>query len=104
MDSELAEKDLPLIQNKLWKARVKWYNIGLDLKLSPDDLDVIDKDKDDTDSKFRTMIFRWLRSGGSCTWEDLYRTLSVCSVGYSQLADTLQEERCPDSSGHAGWS
>ena len=56
MTMELTEDDLDDIQNNMWSARAKWYNIGLGLRLLATDLDVIDKDKEDTDAKFRCML------------------------------------------------
>ena len=102
---ELEEKDLPQIVEKLWKARLKWHYIGLQQKISPDDLEVIERDKiNDTDAQFRTMILRWLRGDETCTWEDLCLALSAHSVGFSQLADTLGKEKCPDSTKPEGTS
>ena len=37
----LAIKDLGIVQSALWEARPKWYNLGLQLGVAVDDLDVI---------------------------------------------------------------
>lgn len=92
---ELGEKDLCDIQDELWDARSKWYNIGLGLLLAASDLDVIDKDKGDIDAKFRSMILKWLRGGEQCTWEVLCKALSARSVDQTILARTIRQKYCP---------
>ena len=94
---ELSEDDLRDIIDKLWDARSNWYNIGLELEMKPADLDVIEKDGNDIDSKFRKMILKWLRSGKRCTWKALYVALSAPSVGLSRLADKIQQQTNPTS-------
>ena len=89
---ELSDSDLQVILNELWDARSKWYNIGLGLKMKPADLDVIDEDHSDSDTKFRKMITKWLRRGQKCTWAALCVALSVPSVGCSSLANEIQQK------------
>ena len=38
----LGPNDLRRVQNSCWEARTQWYNIGLDLDLTPDSLDAIE--------------------------------------------------------------
>ena len=37
----LTIKDLVIVQAALWEARPKWYNMGLQLDIAVDDLDVV---------------------------------------------------------------
>ena len=68
------ELDLFELLDKTWKARAEWYNIGLGLKISENDLDVIDKDNPKIEGKFRGMLSFWRNNGKNCTWE------ALCSV------------------------
>ena len=98
---ELKEEDLSDVQDELWEARSKWYNIGLRLGIPPSDLDVIKKDGDDTEAWFRNMLLKWLRKGKNCTWEALIKALSSPSVGQTMLAESVQQNRCQMASDKA---
>ena len=49
------------IFSKLYQLRAKWYNLGLGLELSPNDLDAIQEDSRSSDKCFREMLKQWLR-------------------------------------------
>ena len=100
---ELKEEDLQLsdVQDELWDARIKWYNIGLRLGILAPDLDVIENDGGDTDSWFRSMLRKWLRTGTHCTWEALIEALRSRSVGETKLAKRLQLKWCQKASDKA---
>ena len=91
---ELNEDDLYDVQDEIWDARSKWYNIGLGLKIPASDLDVIDKDRGDIEAKFRSMLLKWLRSGKACTWGALIKALSSRSVEQTKLAENIQQKWC----------
>ena len=91
---ELKEEDLSDVQDELWEARIKWYDIGLRLRIPASDLDVIENDGGDTGARFRNMLLKWLRQGKNCTWEALIKALSSPSVGYTTLANSIQQNRC----------
>ena len=90
---ELKEEDLSDVQDELWDARSKWYNIGLRLGIPASDLDVIKNDGDDTEARFRSMLLKWLREGKNCTWVALIKALSSPSVGQPMLAKSIQQNR-----------
>ena len=92
----LSEDDLFYILDQLWDARPKWRFIGLGLKISRSDLDVIDHGNSDDDSKFESMLVKWLRNGRDCTWDALCRVLSSRPVGCTRLADQLRKQECSD--------
>ena len=73
----------------MWEARVEWYAIGLDLNISPDDLDTIQKDHRDTKSCYMEMLKVWLRTKPHPTWAKLAEALKSPLVGYEDLADKL---------------
>ena len=90
----MKEEDLSDVQDELWDARIKWYNIGLRLGILAPDLDVIENDGGDTEAWFRNMLRKWLRQGKNCTWEALIKALSSPSVGQTMLAKRMQQKWC----------
>ena len=53
----------------VWEARMEWYGISLDLRISADDLDTIQKDHRDTKTCYMEMLKVWLRQTQTCpTW------------------------------------
>ena len=98
----LQANDLELrdIQDALWKARIKWYNIGLRLSVKTDDLDTIDKEAgNDTEEKLRRMISSRLRMEEPCTWPMLYDALKHPTVDMPKVAEELRKARLADRAG-----
>ena len=69
LECRLNTDDLFAVQNKTWKARSKWRNIGLGLKISIEDLDVINGDNENTGDKFQSMLCKWLQTS---KWKSMY--------------------------------
>ena len=96
--TELYIEDLCLVQNTIWMARAKWYNIGLNLNIHMGTLDAIKKDNDDSDDRFRAMLITWLKTvQPKPTWEALAEALRSPSVGYEQLAELCMMPPCKKS-------
>ena len=74
------------VLEKVWKARAKWYNIGLQLGIEACDLDAIQKDNYyKSEDCLREMIKQWLnRTKGS--WRKLIDALNHETVGFHDLA------------------
>ena len=69
---------------------MEWYDIGVDLKISPDTLDEIRTDHGDTKSRFREMLKVWLRRVEPYpTWSELIEALKSPLVGREDLAKKL---------------
>ena len=85
----LTIDDLAAVHSKAWRARSKWYNIGLQLGLTADDLDCIRMDYHDTDSCFTEMLKQWLRQSIEKTWDRLIKALRSETVNYGALADSI---------------
>ena len=96
---DLKVDDLFEIQEQLWDARSKWRNIGLGLKISTSDIEVIDVNNGNVDDKFHSMILKWLQNGKNCTWGALCKVLSLRPVGHDKLAAEIKQKKCVDPSG-----
>ena len=78
------------IQRAVWEARAKWYNIGLELKIDAETLDVIKGDSDSIDNRFRSMLSTWLRRDQlRPTLSLLAKALRSPTVGYQHLAEQI---------------
>ena len=87
----LTIDDFADVQSAIWAARSKWYNIGVQLRLSVPDLQAIDNEPGlDLESKFRKMIISWLERGQRCTWRALRETLKHHAVNLPGLAQQLE--------------
>ena len=87
---ELNIKDLRAIQKTTWGARTKWYNIGLELEIDPETLDVIEGNNKDIDKQFRAMLTTWLKMiDPKPTWVALAEALRSPTVGCGHLADLI---------------
>ena len=85
----LTIDDLSDVMVAAWEARVEWYNIGLSLRISPDDLDTIQKDQHNTKPCYMEMLKVWLRKRPHPSWSKLAEALRSPLVGYEDLADRL---------------
>ena len=69
-------------------AAAKWKEIGLTLRINPDELDKI---SGDADAGLRAVLALWLRgNGGDRTWEFLCEVLRHPLVGRRDLAKKIQ--------------
>jgi hypothetical protein len=85
----LGIKDLKDVRALLFAVRKKWYNIGIELGLNVDKLDVIEsKHEDDPDRCLVEMIKMWLKSiNPSPIWSTLACALRADAVNEVVLAD-----------------
>ena len=86
----LSDNDLSRLLRSAWEARSKWYNIGLELQLTPGTLDSIKADNDSVDDCFRVTLTTWLK-GPKPTLSSLAEALKSPTVGYGQLAEQILE-------------
>ena len=86
---ELTIDNLQEVFDKLYRARHKWYNIGIQLGMTADDLDAIKlENRDETDPCLMKMLKMWLRRG-KATRQVLGATLKSASVDYPDIATSL---------------
>ena len=92
----LSLEDLRDVLNELNQVRDKWYNLGLQLKVSVTELQKIEAEyKTDTGTCLRQMLIKWLELGNA-SWESLCGALQSPLVlgGDAALAMTLQKKYC----------
>ena len=88
--SELSDKDLHEVSEKAYKARDKWYEIGLGLRIHVDKLEAIKKDYAEVDTCFREMLTYWLRQPDlNRSWSTLAQSLKGHLVDRPDIARQL---------------
>lgn len=95
MASKLTTQDLRIVRNAVYNTASKWYDLGLELGISPNRLDTIKKTNDDPHDCLRDMLSQWLSDGESTsTWEALSHALRNQAVGFSYIAEKILREKC----------
>lgn len=89
---KLTIRDLKQVRDVVWKARVKWYFIGLWLDINVDDLDVIEKKyKGDIDKCFVKCLSHWLRrEDPPATWSAMVVALTSPAVYHTVIAEEIK--------------
>ena len=77
--------------NDLHGKAVKWYDIGIQLHLSTEELDAIKYDSKDVNECFRNMLKKWrLKTHPPPTWRALIIALKARAVDEQVLAEELE--------------
>lgn len=93
--SRLVLNDLGLVLDELHNVRKMWYEIGLRLQVSVEDLETISSEHKSDQHSLRRVILLWLKSGSAtCTWAKLCGALSNRTVGDVTLAEKLRDRYC----------
>ena len=83
-----SDHDLKEVLDKLSCVNHKWYDIGILLGMSGDDLDTIkDKNHNQLDACLKEMLTTWLRQGKVATTQALSAALRI---GYPDIAKSLE--------------
>ena len=89
----LSETDLSVVLQDLYPARAKWYNIGLQLGVSANDLDAIRSQYVNPDDALRELLKKRLKIVDPApTWGAVVGALRNTTVGEFQLAEKLQHK------------
>ena len=92
---QLRVNDLPVVVEELNDARAKWYDIGLQLRISVGTLDAIKKDCNSTSDCLRETVTTWLKTYPShLTWSNIVDALKSSTVGEVILAADLEQKYC----------
>ena len=93
--TSLGPDDLNDVRRELLDVSKKWYDIGLELRLQPGDLENIECQNQDIRICLRKMLLHWLKKvDPPPTWERLACALESRTVGEPRLAEQLRTKYC----------
>ena len=81
------------VLNALWDARSKWYSIGIELNIHPDDLDAIDSENSNPDDCLRSLIHYYLKSTSHKihkSWTEIIHAMRSPPINFQVLASELE--------------
>ncbi len=91
----LSMKEFKVVFEEAFFAREQWKNIGLQLDVDYQTLNVIKHEHSHiVDDCFQDMLKKWLTGNGEKTWSKLARALENQTVGFANLADNVKEKYC----------
>ncbi len=91
----LSIKEFRVVFEEAFDARVKWENIGLQLDVDCQTLNVIQYEHSHSvDDCFKDMLKKWLTGNGERTWSKLAHALENITVGFTNLSDKIKEKYC----------
>ena len=82
------------VQEELYEARTKWYDIGLALKVPVTTLDSIEGQSGSDSKKLREALKVWLKTATEPTWQDVVDVLKRRVVGEPKLASDIEAKHC----------
>ena len=82
------------VQEELYEARTKWYDVGLALKVPVTTLDSIEGQFDNHGDKLREALKVWLKTATEPTWQDVVDVLKRRVVGEPKLASDIEAKHC----------
>lgn len=89
----LSKDSLKWLVEDLYSARTKWYQLGLQLGLSTEELSVINISNSDVDQAFIKMLEQWLE-GENPSLEALAKALQTKSVNERKLSQIILSKIC----------
>ena len=78
--------------NTLLPKSARWNLIGIQLGLSPDDLDIIEANFVDVEDRLRKVLQKWFNSNPNQTWKDVITALKIPALGEFKLAQEIEEK------------
>ena len=91
-----VDHHLGIVRAELFKARTKWYDIGLELKVPTTTLDSIKFDVqfgNHSDKLLETLKI-WLKTATEPSWQDVVGVLKSPVVGEPKLASDIEAKYC----------
>ena len=89
-----VDHHLGAVREELFKARTKWYDIGLALKVPVTTLDCIDSQFGNHSDKLRETLKVWLKTATEPSWQDVVGVLKRPVVGEPKLASNIEAKYC----------
>ena len=78
---------LKQVRNLLYDIRLQWYDLGIELEVPNEELDVIkSKHKDDPAAGLREMVTVWMKDNDKATWDALAEALESKPINEKSLA------------------
>ena len=90
----LSVNDLPVVREELNDVRAKWYDVGMQLRVSVATLDAIKKLYNDPSDCLMETLKTWLKTYPSPTWSNIVDSLGSSVVDEVRLADNLERKYC----------
>ena len=89
-----VDHHLGVVREELFKARTKWYDIGLALKVPVTTLDSIEGQFGNHSDKLRETLKIWLKTATEPSWQDVVGVLKNPVVGEPKLASYIEAKYC----------
>ena len=91
---QLSIGDFRVVRKAIWDVRAKWCDVGVELCLDVNSLDVIKKDYQKVDECFSMMLKSWLNQecAPQPTWSALVEALKSPIIDNPRLAQELEEK------------
>lgn len=92
---QLSINDLSQVYGEVEEARSQWYHIGLELRVSANDLDAIkSRNRDDPKDCLTEMLKVFLkRTDPKPTWAQLADAVGSKTVGYGYLVERIRKPK-----------
>ena len=90
----LTVDHLRIVRAELFKARTKWYDIGLELKVPVTTLDCTEGQFGNHSDKLRETLKVWLKTATEPSWQDVVGVLKSPVVGEPKLASDIKTKYC----------
>lgn len=93
-----------MVQKAIWDARVKWFDLGVALKMYTASLEAIKlRNKDNPDDCMTELLLEWLNQADPRpTWSCVVTALREPTVGFEQLAEHLENQHVKDTAINSG--
>ena len=77
--------------NSLLPKAAKWNSLGIQLRLTPDELDIIKSNSGDVEECLTKVLQKWKDKTLNPTWQDVVTALRA--IGEARLAKDLEEAK-----------
>ena len=92
---QLSVDDVQVVREELNDVRAKWYDIGMQLRVSVGTLDAIKTQYSGPSDCLRETLITWLKSyPPHSTWRKVVEALKSSIVGEARLAANLEQKYC----------
>ena len=96
---DLSIDDLGVVNEASLDARIKWYEIGLELGISPDTLNAIkEESQSNSGTCLRNTLMYWLQNSTNRNWRALANAMSSRTVGRQDIADRILQKHAKNLS------